>query len=439
MLSTIMRKLDELTQTVTKREKDWESLAPIIKNNAELLQDHSRLLTQQNKQVDKITGRLEQMENTSTCVTHLVADMDKLKTEMKQLKQNQQASTDLPFTPPHLNNAGHVPSSFATNLTPPSPPISRKHRRTNGRGRLRTLRDDARSIKLSNKTMAVDVPRMNFRHFGDHLVEALMTVYPSFQADSIEAIRRDFKSNLYVQFKAQFWDHFCSLTHYNSPLFQPITLELPAWGNWTIELNPPSLTINKIQVVVSNIPLDLTADQIAEEILKSNSSTWKTLTGDNMPIHGVRRLHRKQRGSEGSFVWVASTSVAFWLSDSLWPLHEEHMSVSFAYQQKPLAIFTPARRFCSRCLELGTHSEQQCLNKPKCSECGHEHLTDSCPANRTQQLKHSLDVRALEDTVDQLPRSPKKQMVRQELMLDENMVESRHISAQGHLGSTQHT
>lgn len=282
-----------------------------------------------------------------------------------------------------------------------------------------------------------NVPNVNFRVFGGNLLESLQKKYSFFLGNSIETIRRDCKGNLYVQFKKQLWENVCRVTDYGSSAFNPIPLDLAAWGTWLFQSNTPSLTNDEIQIVINNIPLDGSLEQIETELLKSNQENWKEHTMLGSPVHGIRRLHRKRRGFQGSYEWVASSSIAMWIPESLWSTLQDKTLLLFERQMKLVSVFKPARKFCTRCLEFGTHNAQSCLNKPRCEHCHQEHTSEACPLSREDRLSCPPGVCFTEETEDQRAWCLKKQMVRMVVSQDENMLYFASIATQGELGGLE--
>lgn len=153
MLNTIMSKLDTLTYTVNKQEEAWGALTPTLRKNSELLQEHSKLLISQSKRVASINMRIETIDNTWVSAENISQEVLSLKTELDKLKHQTRSDAQYASTTSLLSTDRRTLSpSFTPSFMPYTPAHKDSGDKHRSRNRVRTMRDDSRSVKLTSTT-----------------------------------------------------------------------------------------------------------------------------------------------------------------------------------------------------------------------------------------------------------------------------------------------
>lgn len=181
--------------------------------------------------------------------------------------------------------------------------------------------------------------------------------------------------------------------------------------------------------MVSSISLDKREEQIYEEPVKSNKDIWRSSISTGLSIHDIRELHWKRRSTQGNSDWIASaiSPNRYRRIYCRYTLTAYHYSLNIS---KNYYTYQLARKFCTRCLEVDTHNEQSCINKPNWEVCKKEHATDSCPNIGANEVSHPTGVRLVDDIGDHFSKNDKTQMVEKLLISDENIVDAVPIVTQ---------
>lgn len=329
--------------------------------------------------ITKATEVLNALTQTLGTITASVQLPAEIKSQIDQTLQTSTAPK--PSGQPKVMSYADRARAGGEAFSAPRKPVRRKAdaAAAAAQKKARELRDDTRTMQMDPVLQTQRSALIGKQAFGLEMNQWMKSV-PAFEGyrkgQPIEAIRRDGKGTMYVQFTQAAW-----------PLIDQILTEgeheniiLKTFGQWRCGRVEKSKVAGCIPMVITNIPVGLDPILVSKDIIADNFIDWglEGSEAEAQIVHAERlkrRLRHEHPAVSQESQWVDCGSIRIWVQPKLGEILSRDMTVKYAFSFHSCRHYNQVPLFCTNCNMHGSHSSRYCRAGPTCRVCGGPHLT----------------------------------------------------------------